>query len=68
MAQAFPRSTFVGIDTHPDSVAAAREHGLEIADVFGPYASHDEAQTAQRQLGAAQIRDSKIVSTPPSAL
>ena len=26
MAQAFPRSTFVGIDTHPDSVAAAREH------------------------------------------
>ena len=36
--------------------------------VVGPYASRDEAQTAQRQLGAARIRDSKIVSTPPSAL
>ena len=35
--------------------------------IVGPYASRDEAQTAQRQLGAAQIRDSKIVSTPPGA-
>jgi type II secretory pathway predicted ATPase ExeA len=35
--------------------------------VVGPYASRDEAQTAQRQLGAAQIRDSKIVATAPGA-
>ena len=35
--------------------------------VVGPYASRDEAQTAQRQLGAARIRDSKIVATAPSA-
>ena len=35
--------------------------------VVGPYASRDEAQTAQRQLGAAQVRDSKIVATAPGA-
>jgi cell division septation protein DedD len=35
--------------------------------VVGPYASRDEAQTAQRQLGAVQVRDSKIVATAPGA-
>ena len=29
MAQAFPRSTFVGIDPHEESIAAAREHAVE---------------------------------------
>lgn len=29
MAQAFPASTFVGVDGHPDSVATARERALE---------------------------------------
>jgi hypothetical protein len=35
--------------------------------VVGPYATRDEAQTAQRQLGAAKIMDSKIVATAPDA-
>jgi type II secretory pathway predicted ATPase ExeA len=35
--------------------------------VVGPYASRDEAETAQRQLGAVQVRDSKIVATAPGA-
>jgi SAM-dependent methyltransferase len=43
MADAFPRSTFVGIDPHPASIAAAREHA----------AAAGVADRVQFQVGAA---------------
>jgi len=35
--------------------------------VVGPYVSRDEAQTAQKQLDAARIMDTHVVSMPPGA-
>jgi ubiquinone/menaquinone biosynthesis C-methylase UbiE len=44
MAKAFPKSTFVGYDFHPNSVAAAREHAEE----------HGVAANTRFEVGTAQ--------------